>query len=536
MEKLNTAKDITSQLWAMANELRGNMDASEFRNYILGFMFYRYLSEHQEQYLLNQKVVEPAAGQSLNDAYRSEAVGDDLKDYQEDISKALGYAIDPEYTWDSIRDKVNNDEIRPSDYQEMFDAFNRNAAINPNASSDFREVFADVNLGNTRLGASTTARAKALNGVVKLIDQFDYNDASGHDIIGDVYEYLIAEFAGNSGKKAGEFYTPHEVSVVLSRLATLGAAESGQFTVYDPTMGSGSLLLTVQNELKNGHQRGRVKFHGQELNTTTYNLARMNLMMHGVDYQNMDLRNADTLEGDWPDGEVNGVDHPRSFDAVVANPPYSANWDNNDNKMKDPRFKGYKKLAPKSKADYAFVLHGLYHLNATGRMAIVLPHGVLFRGAAEGMIRQAIIENNYLDAVIGMPASLFYSTSIPTVILVFKKNRKTKDILFIDASNDFEKGKKQNRLREQDIEKIISTYQARKNVDKYAHVASLDEIKENDYNLNIPRYVDTFEEEAPIDIADVKRQISDIDQQLAEVEMQFAAMESELVETEQNDK
>ncbi|KRK72895.1 type I restriction-modification system subunit M [Lacticaseibacillus nasuensis] len=532
-EEIN-AKDITSQLWAMANELRGNMDASEFRNYILGFMFYRYLSEHQEQYLVKNHIVEPAPGQSINDAYRHDATADDLADYESEMAGALGYAIDPDYTWATIRDKVNNDEIRPSDYQDMFDAFNRNAAINPYASSDFREVFADVNLGNTRLGNSTTTRAKALNGVVKLIDQFDYNDESGHDIIGDVYEYLIAEFAGNSGKKAGEFYTPHEVSVVLSKLATLDAPEHGQFTVYDPAMGSGSLLLTVQDQLVNGHEPGRVQFHGQELNTTTYNLARMNLMMHGVSYQNMTLRNGDTLEGDWPDGEINGVDHPRSFDAVVANPPYSANWDNSDSKLKDPRFKGYGKLAPKTKADYAFVLHGLYHLNAGGTMAIVLPHGVLFRGAAEGTIRQAIIENNYLDAVIGMPAGLFYSTSIPTVVLVFKKNRTTKDIFFIDASSDFEKGKKQNKLRRADIDKIITTYQARQDVDKYAHVATLDEIKENEYNLNIPRYVDTFEEEAPIDIADVKRQIADVDKQLAELEKQFAEMESQLVETKRD--
>lgn len=536
MENVKTAQDITSQLWAMANELRGNMDASEFRNYILGFMFYRYLSEHQEKYLVEQDVVDVAEGQTINDAYRQEAAGDELADYLEDICSHLGYAIEPEFTWETIKNKVNDEEIRPSDYQDIFDAFNKNASINPNATSDFREVFADVNLGNTRLGNSTTARAKALNGVVKLIDQFDYNDASGHDIIGDVYEYLIAEFAGNSGKKAGEFYTPHEVSVVLSKLATLDAKPDGQFTVYDPAMGSGSLLLTVQDQLVNGDQQGRVHFHGQELNTTTYNLARMNLMMHGVNYQNMDLRNADTLEGDWPDGEVGGVDHPRSFDAVVANPPYSANWDNNDNKLKDPRFKGYGKLAPKSKADYAFVLHGLYHLDSEGTMAIVLPHGVLFRGAAEGVIRKNIIENNYLDAVIGMPAGLFYSTSIPTVVLVFKKNRERKDIFFIDASSDFEKGKKQNKLREADIDKIISTYTNRVDVDKYAHVATLDEIKENDFNLNIPRYVDTFEEEAPIDIAEVKSQIADIDKQLADLEKEFAAMEAQLVETNQDDE
>lgn len=536
MDKKTTARDITSQLWAMANELRGNMDASEFRNYILGFMFYRYLSENQENYLVEQDVLDVAPTESVNEAYRHEAVGDDLDDYRQDIANALGYAIDPEYTWATIHEKVEQEAIRPSDYQDMFDLFNQNAAINPSSSNDFRGVFADVNLGNTRLGSDTTSRARALNGIVKLVDQFDYDDAEGHDIIGDVYEYLIAEFAGNSGKKAGEFYTPHEVSKVLAKLVTLTAPDQGQFTVYDPTMGSGSLLLTVENQLLNGDQQGRVHFHGQELNTTTYNLARMNLMMHGVSYQNMDLKNADTLESDWPDGEVNGIDRPRSFDAVVANPPYSAKWDNNDKKLKDPRFKGYGKLAPKSKADYAFVLHSLYHLSAEGTMAIVLPHGVLFRGAAEGKIRQAIIENNYLDAVIGMPASLFYSTSIPTVVLVFKKNRTTKDVLFIDASKHFAKGKKQNKLRDEDIDLIIKTYQDRQDVDKLAHVATLDEIKENDFNLNIPRYVDTFEEEAPIDIQQVKQDLTDIDQQIAKVEEEFAAMEAELVETKHDKK
>lgn len=322
----------------------------------------------------------------------------------------------------------------------------------------------------------------------------------------------------------------------MAKLVTLDAATEGQFTVYDPTMGSGSLLLTVQDQLPDGHKAGRVHFHGQELNTTTYNLARMNLMMHGVEYQNMDLHNADTLENDWPDGEINGIDHPRSFDAVVANPPYSAHWDNNANKMKDPRFKNYGKLAPKTKADYAFVLHGIYHLKNTGTMAIILPHGVLFRGSAEATIRQTLIENNYLDAVIGMPSGLFYSTSIPTVILVFKKQRNTKDILFIDASKEFEKGKKQNRLTDDNIDKIISAYRERKDVDKFAHVADLDEIKENEFNLNIPRYVDTFEEEPPIDISAVEQELADLDKQIAVAEKEFNEMKSQLVETNQDEK
>jgi len=310
------------------------------------------------------------------------------------------------------------------------------------------------------------------------------------------------------------------------------APSNTAFSVYDPTMGSGSLLLTVRNQLPETTQAGAIKFYGQELNTTTYNLARMNLMMHDVSFNNMTLNNADTLESDWPDGpDEAGVDQPRSFDAVVANPPYSAKWDNNETKLKDPRFSEYGKLAPASKADFAFVLHSLYHLNNDGTMAIVLPHGVLFRGAAEGKIRQTLIEKNYLDAVIGLPANLFYGTSIPTTILVFKKNRQVKDVLFIDASSDFEKAKNQNNLRDSDVDKIVAAYKSREDVDKYAHVATLDEIKENDFNLNIPRYVDTFEEEEPIDIDEVKKEIAAIDLEIAKLEKEFAEMEAQLVST-----
>ena len=288
-------------------------------------------------------------------------------------------------------------------------------------------------------------------------------------------------------------------------------------------MGSGSLLLTVRDELAGGNRPGAVKFYGQELNTTTYNLARMNLMMHGVSFNNMNLNNADTLEADWPDGpDEKGIDQPRSFDAVVANPPYSAKWDNRKTKLKDARFNEYGKLAPASEADFAFVLHSIYHLNSSGTMAIVLPHGVLFRGAAEGKIRQAIIEKNYLDTVIGLPPNLFYGTSIPTIILVLKKNRKKKDVLFIDSSKEFEKGKNQNYISDENINKILETYRARKDVDKYAHVASNEEIKENEYNLNIPRYVDTFEEEEPIDLQEVIKQIEEDNKEIEQLEREIA--------------
>lgn len=510
-------KEIASELWAMANKLRGSMDASEYKNYILAFMFYRYLSEHQEEYLKNDNVIDIVEGQTVNEAYLEQANNDDLEDYLEDISSSLGYAIAPLDTWASLIHKIDNSMVIPSDYQAIFDNFNKNAERNKEAVQDFRGVFDDVNLGDSRLGSSTNERAKALNGIVKLVDKFDYKSDDGTDILGAVYEYLIGQFAASAGKKGGEFYTPHEVSEILSKIVTLDKEPSNTFfNVYDPTMGSGSLLLTVGNELPDGQP---IKYYGQELNTTTYNLARMNLMMHGVPYNNMTLSNADTLESDWPDGkDAQGIDRPRSFDAVVANPPYSAHWDNDETKLKDPRFQPYGKLAPKTKADYAFVLHSLYHLNDEGTMAIVLPHGVLFRGAAEGVIRKALIDKNYLDAVIGLPANLFYGTGIPTTILVFKKDKQDRDILFIDASREFEKAKNQNKLKPEHIDKIVETYKNRQDIDKYAHVASLDEIKENEYNLNIPRYVDTFEPEKEINLEEIQKLIEQDENEIAELQ------------------
>ena len=511
---MSNATDITSKLWEMANKLRGTMDASEYKNYILPFMFYRYLSENQDEYL---------KANGLEDFYEV-TTEEEKEDYLEEISKGIGYAIDPAYTWNKIVSKIENHKIKASDFQDMFDSFNTNAKRNEVAEADFANVFSDVNLGDTRLGSSTNERAKALNDIVVMINEFTFKDDSGRDVLGDVYEYLIGQFAANAGKKGGEFYTPHEVSQILAKIVTIDAEGAGsQFRVYDPTMGSGSLLLTVQKELPHGDEAGSVDFYGQELNTTTYNLARMNLMMHGVNYRNMELKRADTLDADWPFDEKDGAQIPLKFDAVVANPPYSQNWNIKDvDREKDTRFKGYG-VAPASKADYAFVLHGLYHLDKAGTMAIVLPHGVLFRGASEGKIRKNIIDNNLLDAVIGLPANLFYGTSIPTCVLVFKgrEARQNKDILFIDASNDFEKGKNQNKLTSDNINKIIDTYRNRENVEKYSHVASLAEIKENDYNLNIPRYVDTFEEEEVIPLSEVAQELTEVK---AEIESSYQSL------------
>lgn len=520
---MDKAKEITNKVWNMANSLRGNMDASEYRNYILGFMFYRYLSERQEEYLFDFFKDRIKDIKDVNDEYKRASVGEG--DYiVGTLAKNRGYAIGPEYTWKTIVDEVNNNTIRPDTFQNMFNSFDKILKINPQAMNDYNGIFADMNLNNSRLGNTTTARAKALTEIVTLVDQIEYKDENGNDILGRIYEYLIKEFASNSGKKAGEFYTPHEVSKLLSKLATVSFDQNILSpTVYDFTCGSGSLLLTLKNEI-----RSKITYYGQELNTTTYNLARMNLMMHGVSYEHMNLRNADTLEQDWP-SNVNeqGIEQPLKFDVVVANPPYSQRWDNDDRKLKDPRFKNYG-LAPKTKADYAFLLHGLYHLDQNGTMAIVLPHGVLFRGAKEGKIREALLKKNQIDAIIGMPAGLFYSTGIPTVILVLKKNKANKDVLFIDASKGFEKGKNQNKLREEDIDKIINTYKERKDVERYAHVASFDEIKENDFNLNIPRYVDTFVPEPPVDLKKVAADLHETNIEIQKNQKELVGMLKEL--------
>ncbi|MBF0805929.1 MULTISPECIES: type I restriction-modification system subunit M [unclassified Streptococcus] len=520
-----TTNEITSKLWEMANKLRGTMDASEYKDYILPFMFYRYLSEHQREFLeVNH----------LEDFY---SVTDqaEREEYLEEISRSLGYAILSEYSWDSLVSKIETHQIKASDFQDMFESFYENAKRNPMAEADFATVFADVNLGNARLGGTTNERAKSLNELVLLVNDFDFKDDSGHDVLGDVYEYLIGQFAANAGKKGGEFYTPHEVSQILAKLVTMDKkVTSDQFRVYDPTMGSGSLLLTVQKEFPDGDKEGSVRFCGQEMNRTTYNLARMNLMMHGVSYKNMDLRCADTLELPWPIREEGGIEVPQHFDAVVANPPYSQSWNIKDiNRDKDPRFKGFG-IAPASKADYAFVLHGLYHLDRAGTMAIVLPHGVLFRGAAERKIRKNLVDENLLDAVIGLPANLFYGTSIPTCILVFKGRQargERKDVLFIDASREFEKSKNKNTLTSENIEKIVETYRNRVDVDKYAHLASLEEIQENDYNLNIPRYVDTFEEEEVTALPDLAKELQEVRQEISKTSTEFFSMVNQLVGT-----
>ncbi len=383
------------------------------------------------------------------------------------------------------------------------------------SEEDFDHLFEDLDLTSTKLGRTPKAKNALIAKILVHLNQIDFRlEDSESDVLGDAYEYLIGQFASGAGKKAGEFYTPQQVSKVLAKIVTTGKRRLK--SVYDPTCGSGSLLLRVAREVEVND------YYGQEMNRTTYNLARMNMILHGVHYRNFDLRQEDTLEHPQHEG--------MRFEAVVANPPFSAHWTANKLFESDDRFSQYGRLAPSSKADFAFVQHMLHHLDENGTMAVVLPHGVLFRGAAEGEIRKYLInERNWLDAVIGLPANIFYGTSIPTCVLVFKKCREhPNDILFIDASAYFEKAKNQNFLRDDDVDKIVATYRQRLQEEKYSYCAPLSEIAENDFNLNIPRYVDTFEEEEEIDLAVIALELRSMDQEMADNDRVIRAFCEEL--------
>ena len=487
-------KALEQQLWNIANELRGKMDADEFRDYILGFIFYKYLSEKIENFT-NELLKEDGITFTSLDSNNSEHE-EILNSLKDDCVQQLGYFLKPNELFSAMAKKGNSDNNNfiLDDLTQVLRHI-ESSTMGTESEDDFEHLFEDLDLTSTKLGRTEEAKNKLIAKVLYHLDNINF-ELKNHDrdVLGDAYEYLIGQFAAGAGKKAGEFYTPQEVSKILAKLVTVG--KSRLKSVYDATCGSGSLLLRVAKEVEDVSN-----FYGQELNRTTYNLARMNMIMHDVHYRKFDIKQEDTLE------------HPQHlehrFEAIVANPPFSANWSANPLHLNDDRFSQYGKLAPSSKADFAFIQHMIYHLDDNGTMAIVLPHGVLFRGAAEGHIRQYLIEDrNYLDAVIGLPSNIFYGTSIPTCILVFKKCREHSDnILFIDASNDYEKAKNQNFLTNENIEKIIDTYANRKEIEKYSHLASLDEIKENDYNLNIPRYVDTFEEEETIDLEKVSSEL-----------------------------
>jgi type I restriction enzyme M protein len=493
--------ELHTKLWRIANDLRGNMDASEFKSYILGLIFFRYLSEK----------VERIAVKMLSDDKFSYAEAWDNEEYRdgliEEITEILGYVIEPQHLFSALVESINDSTFDIEALQKAINAVTE-SALGTTSQDDFEGLFDDMDLTSLKLGRDVKSRSRLIAKVILSIDEikFDYDDVE-IDILGDAYEYLIGQFAASAGKKAGEFYTPQQVSKILARIVTLG--KDRLKSVYDPCCGSGSLLLRVAKETKVS------KFFGQELTSTTFNLARMNMLLHDVSYQDFQIANDDTLEQPHYTGET--------FSAVVANPPYSAIWSADSKFLDDDRFSSCGVLAPKSRADYAFVLHMIHSLEENGTMAVVLPHGVLFRGASEGKIREYLIKNkNYLDTIIGLPANVFFGTSIPTVILVFKKQRENPDnILFIDASQDYEKGKNQNLLREEDVDKIIEHYRGRKETEKYSHVASMDEIKENDYNLNIPRYVDTFEEEEPIDISEVQRKLKELDAEMLEVDKEL---------------
>lgn len=506
-------KDLLQVLWSGADVLRGKMDANEYKTYLLGLVFYKYLSDSylSKVYdLLND--AKPDSLEEAQTAYEEIMESEDAEELLEELKESLHYTLDPDMTYVSIlKDAKNN-------------AFNREklqAAFNRIEESDelFHGLFADVDLYSNRLGTGDQKQSATIAEVIKVLDDADLIHTEG-DVLGNAYEYLIGQFASETGKKAGEFYTPHGPAQILCRIAMAGQENKKGLQVYDPCMGSGSLMLSCRNY---STEPDFIKYYGQELMPSTYNLARMNMFLHGVLPENQHLRNGDTLDADWP------TDEETEFDAVTMNPPYSANWSAAEGFKQDERFMDYGgKLAPKSKADYAFLLHGFYHLKQTGTMAIVLPHGVLFRGAAEGSIRRTLLENGSIYAVIGLPSNMFYNTSIPTCIIVLKKHREGRDVLFIDASKLFEKEKKQNVMKEEHIDHVLELYNNRKTVEKEAYLASYDDIVANDFNLNIPRYVDTTEEEEEIDLNALTQSMRETDKQIKEENAALVGMMKEL--------
>lgn len=510
---MTESKDLLQVLWNGADVLRGKMDANEYKTYLLGLVFYKYLSDSylvKAYDLLNDE--KPDDLQEAQKQYEAIMQTVDAKDLLQELRDSMHYTLDPDMTYVSMANAAKDN------------AFNREklqAAFNRIQESDelFNGLFADVDLYSNRLGTGDQKQSATVSDLIKVLDGADLIHATG-DVLGNAYEYLIGQFASETGKKAGEFYTPHGPAQILCRIAMSGQENKKGLQVYDPCMGSGSLMLSCKNY---SSEPDYIKYYGQELMPSTYNLARMNMFLHGVLPENQHLRNGDTLDADWP------TDEETEFDVVTMNPPYSANWSAAEGFKQDERFMDYGgKLAPKSKADYAFLLHGFYHLKQTGTMAIVLPHGVLFRGAAEGTIREILLKNGSIYAVIGLPSNMFYNTSIPTCIIVLKKHREGRDVLFIDASSLFKKEKKQNVMEEEHIDKVLELYHNRKTVEKLAYLASFENIKANDFNLNIPRYVDTSEEEEEIDLKQLSMDIKDTNQKIKDGNRALLSMMREL--------
>lgn len=489
--------ELCNKLWATATAIRSNMEAYEFKNYILGMLFYYYLCDRTEKYMSNLLKDNNVDYQTAwNDPkYKESVVEGSLRD--------LGFVIEPQFLFGNFVKMIENNSF---DIEFLKKAINSltESTVGNDSQQAFENLFSDMQLDSTRLGHKVEDRSNVMSKIIVSLYGINLSvENTKIDILGNAYEYLIDQFSSNAGKNGGEFYTPHGVAELVCRLACIGLTDVK--AAADPTCGSGSLLLRLKN-CANVHS-----YYGQELNPTTYNLARMNMILRGVPYSNFAIYNGDTLEHDHFE-----TAKETKYRVQVANPPYSLKWSADSKFMEDPRFKQYGKLAPKAKSDFSFIQHMVYHMDEDGRIAVVLPHGVLFRDSSEGTIRKYLIEKmNVIDAVIGLPDSLFYATNIPVCVLVLRNDRgDNKDnILFIDASKDYESGKKQNILREKDVDKIVETYAKRENVDKFAHVADMSEIIENGYNLNIPRYVDTFEGEEPVDLYAVAQCIKRLDKE-----------------------
>lgn len=516
MAEIENSKDLIGVLWSGADILRSKMDANEYKDYLLGIVFYKYLSDSflikVYDLIYDEK---PESLKAALEAYK-EALDDESADELiKQIKSTCHYMIEPELTYTCFAEAANNNAFNREQLQKAFNNIEQSDPV-------FADLFTDIDLYSNRLGNGDQKQSDTVASLIKEIDKADLLNSDA-EILGNAYEYLIGQFASETGKKAGEFYTPQAVSKILTRIAIAGQENMRGLSVYDPCMGSGSLLL---NAKKYSSEPEYIKYYGQELNTSTYNLARMNMFLHGVETKNQNLHNGDTLDGDWPTGE------DTDFNMVLMNPPYSAKWSAAAGFLQDERFSDYGVLAPKSKADYAFLLHGLYHLKNNGTMAIVLPHGVLFRGAAEGKIREKLLRSGNIYAVIGLPANLFYNTSIPTCIMVLKKHRDGRDVLFIDASQMFEKGKKQNSMNDEHINSVMELYKNRETVEKQSYLASFEDIEKNDFNLNIPRYVDNFEEEEEIDLNEILSDMAKTDEELDKVQGEFVSLLKELTSTD----
>ena len=481
-------QQLASKIWESANKMRSKIEANEYKDYILGFIFYKFLSDKEVKYLKEN---------DWTDEYLPELDESDAETVTS-VQKNIGYFIPYQHLFSTWLDKGN--DFTADDVTVALSSFSR--LVNESHKVVFENIFKTLETGLSKLGDTSGARTKAIRGLINLIKDIPMDGKQDYDVLGFIYEYLISNFAANAGKKAGEFYTPHEVSLLMSELIAYHLKDRDKIEIYDPTSGSGSLLINIgQCAAKYMGKENNIKYYAQELKENTYNLTRMNLVMRGILPDNIVTRNGDTLEDDWPyfdDKDPVNTYNPLYVDAVVSNPPYSQAWEPSD-KENDPRYSKFG-LAPKSKADYAFLLHDLYHLKPDGIMAIVLPHGVLFRGGEEGKIRQNLIEYNHIDAIIGLPANIFFGTGIPTIIMVLKQKRDNTDVLIVDASKGFAKVGKNNMLRACDIKKIVDAVTTRANIDKFSKKVSRDTIRQNDYNLNIPRYVDSSEKAESWDI------------------------------------